>query len=120
MNDLTTVLKEVRESNLSRGQLEKYEQTLTALFSEYMMRIAVLQKAESLYFYSMEQTHPEIPDIKIKSAAENILPNPIVTTGVSEASIAEIKLNASSLTPPGLLIKILIGSGEYPTSLPTI
>ena len=62
------ILQAVRESNLSRADLERYEQTLTALFSEYMMRIATLQKAESLYFYSMEQSHPELPDVKIKRA----------------------------------------------------
>ena len=66
MSLLTDVLLAIKESNLSRAQLEQFEQTFTALYSEYMMRIAVLQKAESLYFGSMEQQHPELPDVKIK------------------------------------------------------
>jgi hypothetical protein len=65
---LLETLQAIREENLSRGQLEGYEQHLTALYSDYMMRIATLQKAESLYFYSMEQSHPELPDVKIKRA----------------------------------------------------
>lgn len=64
--NLKDTLLAVKESNLSRGQLEQFEQDLTALYSEYMMRIAILQKAESLYFYSMEQSHPELPDVKVK------------------------------------------------------
>ena len=66
--NLHEVLTAVREENLSRGQLEDYEQKFTALYSDYMMKIAGLQKAESLYFYSMEQQHPELPDVKIKRA----------------------------------------------------
>lgn len=66
MSLLLDVLQSIKEQNLSRGQLEQFEQTFTALFSDYMMRIAVLQKAESLYFGAMEQTHPELPDVKIK------------------------------------------------------
>lgn len=65
---LKDTLTAIRESNLSRGQLEQFEQDLTALYSDYMLTIAKLQKAESLYFYSMEQSHPELPDVKIKRA----------------------------------------------------
>ena len=63
---LTEVLKSVREENLSRAMLELYEQMFTGLYSDYMMRVATLQKAESLYFGAMEQEHPELPDVKIK------------------------------------------------------
>lgn len=66
--NLTEILAKVREDRLSRADLEMYEQKLTALYSEYMLRVATLQKAESLYFYSKEQEHPELPDVKIKRA----------------------------------------------------
>ena len=63
---LQEILSKVREERLSRADLESFEQHLTALYSEVMLRIATLQKAESLYFYAKEVEHPELPDIKIK------------------------------------------------------
>jgi hypothetical protein len=66
--NLAEILQGVRDEHLSRAALESYEQKLTALYSDYMLRIATLQKAESLYFYSMEQQNPEMPDVKIKRA----------------------------------------------------
>lgn len=66
MSLLLDTLTAIKESNLSRGQLEQFEQTFTALYSEYMLRVATLQKAESLYFAAMEKEHPELPDVKVK------------------------------------------------------
>jgi hypothetical protein len=66
MSLLSDTLLAIKESSLSRGQLEQYEQMFTGLYSDYMMRVATLQKAESLYFGAMEQEHPELPDVKIK------------------------------------------------------
>ena len=66
MSILIETLAAVKEDRLSRADLELYEQKFTALYSDYMMRIAVLQKAESLYFGAMEAEHPELPDVKIK------------------------------------------------------
>lgn len=64
--NLTEILKEVREENLSRAQLEKYEMTLSSLYADYQMSIAAGEKAKALFFLAQGQEHPELPDIRIK------------------------------------------------------
>ncbi len=66
MSNLSEILSAVKEENLSKGQLELYEQKLAALYADYMMRIATLKKARAMYFYAKEQSNPELPDVKIK------------------------------------------------------
>lgn len=63
---LTDLLQEIKEEHLTRERLEAYEQQLSVLYSEYMIRIATLKKSRALYFYAKEQEHPELPDVKIK------------------------------------------------------
>lgn len=66
MTDLASILTEIRDETLTRDRLEKYEQSLSALYATYMIRIATLKKARAMFFYAKEQEHPELPDIKIR------------------------------------------------------
>lgn len=68
---LLELLKEIKEENLTRDRLEAYEQQLSYLYAEYMMRIATLKKSRAMYFYAKEQEHPELPDVKIKRIWES-------------------------------------------------
>lgn len=64
MNTLAEILKSVREENLSRGALEKYEQALAGIYADYMLEIGALKKERALFI--LERTNPETPDVKIK------------------------------------------------------
>ena len=63
---LSDILKEVREENLSKGQLENYEQKLAALYAEMMLEIAEKKKAEAMFF--LARSSPEVSDVSIKRA----------------------------------------------------
>lgn len=62
--NLSTLFSEIKESGLSRAQLENYEQQLAYVFAETMLRIGELKKERALFI--LERTNPETPDIKIK------------------------------------------------------
>ena len=64
--NLTETFQAIKEERLDRTALEKYEQELSAVYADMMVEIGRLKKARALYFYSMEQEHPELPDIKIR------------------------------------------------------
>lgn len=68
MNDLTTILQSVRESNLSRQQLESYEQQLAALFADMRMEIGDLKKKKAIFFLIQEKDEEgkKRPDIKVR------------------------------------------------------
>jgi hypothetical protein len=60
----------IKEENLTRDRLEAYEQQLSVLYAEYMLRIATLKKSRAMYFYAKEVEHPELPDVKIRRLFE--------------------------------------------------
>lgn len=69
---LTELLTAVKESNLSKGQLEEYEMRLASLYGDYMTRIGELKKSRALYFLANERD-PEgqkLPDVKVKRIYE--------------------------------------------------
>lgn len=69
---LPEILKAVRESNLSKGQLESYEQHLAALYADLMVRIGELKKSRALYFLANEKDAEgkKMPDVKVKRIYE--------------------------------------------------
>lgn len=64
MTSLAEILKSVREENLSRGQLESYEQQLSGLYAEMMIELAEKKKERALYF--LERQRPETSDVSIR------------------------------------------------------
>lgn len=62
--NIADLFREIKETNLSRAQLEKYEQQLASLYAEMMMEIGQLKKERALYF--LERQRPEITDISIR------------------------------------------------------
>lgn len=61
---LTELFTSIKESNLSRKQLEDYEQELSSLYATYQIRIGELKKERALYF--LERQKPDITDISIR------------------------------------------------------
>lgn len=62
--NLLGILQEIKEQNLSKGQLETLEQRLSALYAEYQLEIADLKKERALYF--LERQKPEVSDVSIR------------------------------------------------------
>lgn len=63
--NLIDILKEIKDENLTREALERYDKHLTALYSEYMLRNAELEKEEGFFYDRMKEQHPEMSDIAI-------------------------------------------------------
>ena len=61
---LTELFTAIKEENLSRGQLESYEQHLASLYAEYMIEIGSLKKERALYF--LERQKPDVTDVSIR------------------------------------------------------
>ena len=66
MSTLLDTLQAVKEKDLPEAKLEEYSDTLTSLYADMMIEIATLKKSRAIYFYTKEQEHPEMPDVKIK------------------------------------------------------
>ena len=62
--NLITILREIKDENLTREALEKYEQMLAGLYAEYMMEIGSLKKERALYF--LERQKPDVSDVSIR------------------------------------------------------
>lgn len=92
-NELTQLFREIRESNLSRGALESYEQQLSYIYSETMLRVGELKKERALFI--LERTNPETPDIKIKRLFDaNTLGQELIE---KEASVKAVSRMLSSV-----------------------
>ena len=70
MSQLLQLLEAVKERNLTEAQLEEYSDELTNLYASMMIEIAGLKKSRAIYFYTENQKHPELPDVKIKRLYE--------------------------------------------------
>ena len=62
--ELSDLFREIKEQNLGRAALEKYEQQLAALYAEIMLDIGSLKKERALYFLARQR--PETTDISIR------------------------------------------------------
>ncbi len=61
---LKELFASIKEANLSKGQLEQYEQELSSLYATYMLRIGELKKERALYF--LERQKPDVTDVSIR------------------------------------------------------
>ena len=62
---LVELIKQVKEQNLTKEQLEHYQQEMSNLYAQMMLEMADLEKAEALF---MNNKTPEqsVAEIKIK------------------------------------------------------
>lgn len=62
--NLKDILIAVKESSLSKGQLEQYEQQLAGIYADMMVAIGEGKKERALYF--LERQKPDVSDISIR------------------------------------------------------
>lgn len=66
MATLKETLLAVRDTKLSKKQVEDYFDELTHLFSSVCLELADLKKKEALYFMSEREKEPDASDVSIK------------------------------------------------------